>query len=214
MKQVAFALTLAFVLLVAGGSSGNDPNDNKRTSLALQAADSLSAEADKKQAAKERPESGEISASEEEKVLDFAKREDPELHELLKFLKKKRPTSYQQALRETGRTQQRLENLQQKDPDLHQIESQIWKTRSKLSLLAAQLSVKENDTLEKQLESLVKALDSQEVAKIKLMRDRAAKQLEKLNNQLNDRTAAGSAEKSLESWKNRIKKQSISRKKT
>jgi hypothetical protein len=213
MKQVAFALSIALALLVVRGSNGNDPNDIKRASLALQGPTTPASEAEKKQPAKERPESNNLSASEEEKVLDFAKREDPELHELLMFLKKKRPSAYQQALRETGRTQQRLENLQQKDPELHLIDSQIWKTRSKLSLLAAQLSVKENEKLENQLVSLVKELDTHEVARIKLMRDRTAKQLEKLNNQLNDRTAENSTEKSLENWKNQIKKQSGSRKK-
>lgn len=153
-----------------------------------------------------------ISEETESSILEFAKREEPGLFELLRFLKQKRTASYQQALRETGRTQQKLEVLKEKDPELYEIESQLWRTRSKLSLLAAQLSVKEDSQLEKQLESLVRDLESQDIARITLLRDRAAKQLERLDSQLKERTkdTEGSYDKSLESWKSRIKKQRTS----
>ena len=156
-----------------------------------------------------------ISEETESSILEFAKREEPGLFELLRFLKQKRTASYQQALRETGRTQQKLEILKEKDPELYEIESQLWRTRSKLSLLAAQLSVKEDGQLEKQLEALVRDLESQELARVTLLRDRAAKQLERLDAQVKERTndAEGSFDKSLESWKNRIKKQRTSPKK-
>lgn len=157
-----------------------------------------------------------MSSNDEERVLQFAERQEPQLFELLKFLKQKRPVAYEQALRETGRTQQRLENLQQKDAELYQIESQIWRTRSKLSLIVARLSVRHSDDLENQLELLVHELNTQEIAKIKLMRDRAARQLDKWESQLKDRSDNSSSvvEKNLESWKNRIKKQSSSRAKS
>ncbi len=156
-----------------------------------------------------------ISEETEASILEFAKREEPGLFELLRFLKQKRTASYQQALRETGRTQQKLEVLKEKDPELYEIESQLWRTRSKLSLLAAQLSVKEDGQLEKQLESLVRDLESQELARVTLLRDRAAKQLERLDAQVKERTndVEGSFDKSLESWKSRIKKQRTSPKK-
>lgn len=164
---------------------------------------------------RERNNSEAISAETESSILEFAKREEPGLFELLRFLKQKRTASYQQALRETGRTQQKLEVLKEKDPELYEIESQLWRTRSKLSLLAAQLSVKEDGQLEKQLESLVRDLESQELARVTLLRDRTAKQLERLDAQVKERTndAEGSFDKSLESWKNRIKKQRTSPKK-
>ena len=156
-----------------------------------------------------------ISEETESSILEFAKREEPGLFELLRFLQQKRTASYQQALRETGRTQHTLEVLKEKDPELYEIESQLWRTRSKLSLLAAQLSVKEDGQLEKQLESLVRDLESQEIARVTLLRDRAAKQLERLDSQLKERTKdiEGSFDKSLESWKSRIKKQRTSPKK-
>ena len=156
-----------------------------------------------------------ISQETESSILEFAKREEPGLFELLRFLKQKRTASYQQALRETGRTQQKLEVLKEKDPELYEIESQLWRTRSKLSLLAAQLSVKDDGQLEKQLESLVRDLESQEIARVALLRDRAAKQLERLDAQLKERTkdVEGSFDKSLESWKSRIKKQRTTPKK-
>jgi hypothetical protein len=212
-------LLFGLVVIIGPSIRATDPADLKRSLLAMQSPESPTvSDTDRKPPAslpKNRTEVDSMSAADEESVLNFAEREQPQLFELLKFLRQKRPSSYQQALRETGRTQQKLENLQQRDPELFQIDSQIWKTRSKLSLIAARLSVKHSSDLEDQLESLVKDLDSQEVARIRLMRDRAAKQLEKWDSQLKDRTADGSTsvQKSLESWKSKIKKQPSARKK-
>ncbi|MFO0940556.1 MAG: hypothetical protein U0930_07285 [Pirellulales bacterium] len=54
-----------------------------------------------------------------------------------------------------------------------------------------------------------------EIARITLMRDRTAKQLEKWDSQLKDRQAdlSTSVNKNVESWKNRIKKQRTTPKK-
>jgi hypothetical protein len=216
-RQLTCGTVLAVLLVSSPAILANDFTDLQRSTLAMQSPESPAvSDAEQKQASQDRPETESMSAAREESVLKFAEREEPELFELLKFLKHKRNAAYQRALLETGRTQQRLENLQQRDPELYQIDSQIWKTRSKLNLIAAQLSVKQSDESEKKLASLVTDLETQEIARIKLMRDRAAKQLEKLDSQLKDRTADSSAsvEKSLESWKNRIKKQSNSRKKS
>lgn len=156
-----------------------------------------------------------ISSESEASILEFAKREQLQLFELLQYLKQKRPPSYQQALKETGRNKQRLESLKERDPELYEIESQLWRTRSKLSFLAAQMSVQDDADLDKQLETLVQDLETQEIARLTLMRDRTAKQLEKWDSQLKDRKAdfSTSVDKNVESWKNRIKKQRSSPKK-
>ncbi len=156
-----------------------------------------------------------LSSESESSILEFAKREQLQLFELLQYLKQKRPSSYQQALKETGRNKQRLESLKDKDAELYEIESQLWRTRSKLSFLAAQMSVQDDAELDKQLETLVRDLETQEVARLTLMRDRTAKQLEKWESQLQDRKAefSTSVDKNVESWKNRIKKQRSSPKK-
>jgi hypothetical protein len=200
--------------------SATDPVGLKRTPLALQSVQSpLDADEVNKPVPPQLLDQTRANSQpplDEESILKFAEKEQPQLFELLKFLKQKRPGNYQQALRDTGRTQQKLEALQQRDPELFLIEYQLWKTRSKLSLLAARLSVKHKAELEEELESLVKDLDSQEVARIRLMKDRAAKNLEKWDKQLKDRTAdnANSLEKNLQNWKTKIKKQANARKKS
>ena len=154
-----------------------------------------------------------ITGQAEQQILDFAHREEPQLYKLLVFLKHKRPGAYQQALRETQRNQRRLEVLQQRDPELYQLERRRWKTRSKLNFVAAELSVKESPELRERLARLVADLENQEIARLTLERDRAAKQLEELNHQLATRTAelpqaiAGS----LDAWQNRIRRQSQQR---
>lgn len=219
---VYFAIFMGLNPLVATTALGADEVLTGSKSLAMQSTAPATSKSESPQnkangSSKDRAASGDsISAETEQSILDFAKREEPQLFELLRFLKQKQPTSYRQALRETGQTQQRLETLRERDKELHELETQLWRTRSKLSLLAAQMSVKENDELDKQLEALVRELDQQEIAKIQLMRERTAKQLEKWDSQLKERTSPDSTsiDKSLESWKSRIKKQRNSRKKS
>ncbi|MFO0940555.1 MAG: hypothetical protein U0930_07280 [Pirellulales bacterium] len=83
-----------------------------------------------------------LSSDAEASILEFAKREQLRLFELLQYLKQKRPASYQQVLKETGRNKQRLESLKEKDPELYEIESQLWRTRWRF--LAAQMSVQDD----------------------------------------------------------------------
>lgn len=203
------------MLLLLPPLSGMASDKESKKLLALQTQSDASAENSNSESDSSNDRSSKETLADEASILEFAKREQLQLFELLQYLKQKRPTSYQQALKETGRTKQRLESLKEKDADLYAIESQLWHTRTKLSLLAAQMSVRDDADLEKQLKALVGDLEAQEIDRITLMRDRTAKQLEKWESQLKDRKAnlSTTVEKSVEGWKNRIKKQRTTGKK-
>lgn len=148
----------------------------------------------------------------EQRTLEFVGQHQPELLELLEFMKKKQPSQYQQALREMARTQQRLEGLALRDKELHAVELELWNIRSKLRLIAARIPVvqeKKREALREELEQLVAQEVDQNLAKLKIQRARTETQLANINKQITrsetelDQVVAAA----LKSWNNRIAKQ-------
>lgn len=159
-----------------------------------------------------------LSRSESEAILEFVGQHQPKLLQLLTFLKRKQPEEYQMALREMGRSKQRLENLAQRDQELYSIELELWQTRSRLRLLAAELSVASEEKkakLEQQLAALVKQELTQNLARLKVQRQRTIKQLEQLDNLIQTRSENQDEQiaKALKVWQVRIAKQSPRKKK-
>ena len=154
-----------------------------------------------------------IDAEMEAKILQFAGAQEPKLLELMKFLKQRQPAAYQQALREMSRGQQRLESLAQRDEELHAVESELWQLKAKLRLTAAEISVAKKDSvkdLEAKLESLAEDLEATEIARLKILRDRAADQLKQLQEQILARESGQDEQvkRIIKSWQSRIRKQS------
>lgn len=149
----------------------------------------------------------------EARVLEFVGKHQPELLELLKFLKGRQPIEFQQAMREVSRVMQRLEGLQKRDEPLYVIELGLWKTHSHLQLVAAQLAVvkeeRQRESLESQLEELVKLEFAQDLERLAIQRERLAKQLQAMTQRLEQRQANRdeTVAKTLRLWKNRIAKQ-------
>lgn len=148
----------------------------------------------------------------EKKTLDFVRKHQPKLLELLSYLKGKQPSRYQQALREMARSQQRLDSLAKRDEELYRIELELWQVRSRQRLLAAEMSIApeaRQAKLTKELTALIQQEVSQELARFRLMRSRAAKQLAQFDEQIRRRTDGRDEmiSKSLKSWQNRIKKE-------
>ncbi len=148
----------------------------------------------------------------EKAVLAFVGQHQPKLLELMSFLKVNQPAQYQRALREMARSTQRLETLSKRDDELHAIELKLWQTRSQLRLLAAEISVAgddKNSALQARLRKLVEKEFNQNLARLRLQRERAAKQLKQLNQQLQQRQAEQEAviAKTVKTWQNRIARQ-------
>lgn len=148
-----------------------------------------------------------------EKTLEFVGKHQPNMLKLLEFLKNQRPPLYQQALKEMSRSQQRLENLSKRDPQLYDIEIDLWNLRSELRLLAAEVSVKSaepNAKQKKKLTELAQQQADQELAKLRLLKVRAEKQVAQLNSQIEQRVSNEEAvvAKTIQYWTNQIAKQS------
>ncbi|MCA9133426.1 MAG: hypothetical protein KDA45_09740 [Planctomycetales bacterium] len=154
----------------------------------------------------------------EERVLDFVGEHQPDLLKLLQFLKTQQPAKYQLALRDTSRSLQKLERLAQRDAGLHALELDLWRTQTQLRLLAAEMSAaatsakisqEKNAEREQRLEKLVQQQLAQELAKLKLLRARAAKAVTRLDGRIAELSTGEEEQvsKSLKSWRSRISRQ-------
>ncbi|QDV27843.1 hypothetical protein Q31a_62360 [Aureliella helgolandensis] len=158
------------------------------------------------------PESESAASEREADVLEFVREHQPKLAKLLLFLKKQNPNMYRQAMREMSRAHQRLSSLSQRDAETYQIELDLWNTRSQLRLLAAEMLIadgKSRAAHQERFEELVDLEISQDFARLKLLEERAAKQLSQIQTQL-ERHANGREElkaKSMKSWEARMKRQ-------
>lgn len=153
----------------------------------------------------------------EKATLKFVSKHHPRLLELMSFLKKRQPAQFQQALRETSRTMQRLEGLQQRDPELHDVELGLWQTKCDLRLVAAQLSIASTERELGRASNKLRELVDQEIAlgldKLKIQHQRARQHAQELGLQLSKHQASAEnrAERALKSWENRIARQSSAR---
>jgi hypothetical protein len=73
----------------------------------------------------------------ESDAIAFVKEHHPELVALLQSLKSMRQKEYDMAIREIVRTKKRLDALAKKEIDLHAMELDAWKLKSKIDLLMA-----------------------------------------------------------------------------
>ena len=157
--------------------------------------------------------SGSIDSKAEERILKFVGQHQPEMLKLLKLLKQKQETRYAQALREIRRSQQRLESLARRDKELYEAELALWRVRSQLRLLAAEMSVADEASRKAftgRLEDLVKQEIAADTRRLECVRARVVNELAKLDTQIRKREEDNEAlvARAVKSWQNRIRKQS------
>ncbi len=165
--------------------------------------------------AKNKPNTLASTAETERAALEFVGQHHPQMLELLQFLKGRQPAQYPQALKEMVRSQQRLESLAKRDLEMYQVELQLWQIRSDLRLLAAEISVKatikdQTDERMQRLTALVEQEASQELVRLKLLKQRTQRELQRLDEQIADLTDSSDERvaKNLKLWQSRITKQS------
>jgi hypothetical protein len=148
----------------------------------------------------------------EAQLLGFVEQHQPALLKLLKFMSRKQPTQYAQALKELSRTTLRLNNLEKKDKELYDVELALWKTRSELRMLVAELAVTNEESEQsrfEQLRLLVRTEFDLERSKLNLEQLRAQQRLDQINGQLKVMSTDEDAQfvKALNAWESRITKQ-------
>ena len=127
-------LALSVALYVATLASATDP-----------IADSLGRIGPLAQATNTKSASSSVTGEpiDETPLLEFVEKHQPPLLKLLRFMKKKQPQQYQQALKELARVKQRLSTLEKRDSESHAIELELWQVRSNLRMLVAEILVSE-----------------------------------------------------------------------
>jgi len=158
------------------------------------------------------------NAAIDETLLEFVEKHQPELLKLLKFMKKKQPQQYEQALKELSRVKQRLTLLEKRDAELYAIELELWQVRSELRMLVAEILASSKDAqakLRKELHVLAEKELDLGTARLKLDQERVELRLASVRSQLDERTNDRDATlaKAIKTWENRAFKSSARSKK-
>lgn len=148
------------------------------------------------------------ASTEESPLLEFVEEHQPSLVKLLKYMKKKQPHQYEQALKELSRVKQRLNSLEKRDSESYAIELELWQVRSKLRMLVAEILASDKDSHEKlrtQLHALVEKEIDLDTARLRLEQKRVEQKLASVQTQLNERTAdqAATLARAIKTWENR-----------
>ncbi|MFK7734675.1 MAG: hypothetical protein AB8B50_01520 [Pirellulaceae bacterium] len=163
--------------------------------------------------------SGEKTSHEKKSVeetlatLAFVGEHQPRLLKLMKYLERKQPAQYQQALREMGRSKTRLESLKKRDEEMYSIELELWQLRSEQRLVAAELATQEKPARlkagEEELEQLIVRESKKNLERLDLLHQKAQSQVQRLELQIEKSEAnqASWVQKQLKTWGNRIQKQ-------
>lgn len=95
-----------------------------------------------------------VTPEREAAVRAFVDQHHPDLAQLLDHLKgKKDNRSYERAVRELFAVSERLASLQESDQKRYELELKAWKTKSRIQLLAAKLTMIDDNELEQRLKS-------------------------------------------------------------
>ena len=155
---------LSLVLLIGLGSASFAQADEKAKAPATSAVDG--------------------NADEEAAALKFAKEHHPELAKLLGPMKSTRPKEYQKAVRELYRTADRLTRMETRAPERYAIEIEIWKTESRLRLIAVRTAMVDDDERREQIEKLVTDRNALKIKLYEFERDEAKSRISQLDKQI------------------------------
>lgn len=75
--------------------------------------------------------------SDEQRVLAFVEEHQPELARVLKTLRERKPEEHARAVAELARTVAKLDAARAKDERLHELELEMWQSRTRVDLLVA-----------------------------------------------------------------------------
>ena len=153
----------------------------------------------------------EASEDADKAVLEFIKEHQPELAELLSFMKKKKSKDYSEAMRESRKVRERLLGIKDRDPDMYGVELDIWKNAAQIRLLAAAVSAKSNKLNQDdrtRLEELIKRENELTIKRLSLEKARLESRLSQLSQQMARRQeqAESVQAKSLKVWETRIER--------
>ena len=126
-----------------------------------------------------------ITPEKEAAVNAFVAEHHPELAELLKHLKGiKNQRPYERAIRELYTASERLANLQKSDSGRYELELKAWKVKSRIQLLSARLTMKDDEQLKNELKAALAEQYDLRREVLSLERNRIQDRLQKLERDL------------------------------
>jgi hypothetical protein len=117
-------------------------------------------------------------------VLEFVREHHEELADLLDQLKASRPKEYQKAVRDLSRVRERLRLMKTTDDQRYQLELSIWKTETKIQLLAARLSMGDKSEARDQLRQALNEQIDLRLSLLKHEREVAQERVSRLDAQI------------------------------
>jgi hypothetical protein len=119
-------------------------------------------------------------------ALKFARTHHPELAGLLDQLRMNAPKDYQAAIADLNRSRERLDKNRDRLPERYDLELAEWKVDSRIRLLAARMAMGGDDDLQSELRTALRERTDIRVKLLQEERDRTAKRLQKLDEQIAD----------------------------
>ena len=134
-----------------------------------------------------------LDAGQEASAVAFVRENHAELASLLDNLKESRPKEYQKAVRDLARVRERLAQMKANNGARYDLELSVWKTESRIQLLAARLHMSDSQELRDQIRQAINERFDLKLAVLKLERDmfrdkadKAEAQIQKLDQQRSD----------------------------
>ncbi len=169
----------------------------------------------KKTPGKKRPKVLTLNPQVESKIDAFVRKNHPELKKVLTYLKQNRNNDYYRAMMQIKKTADRLESYKKRDPERHRIELKMWQTQSRITLLAAEIAVNNNQSLKNKLRAAVREENRLKIRRIELERSRIVERLKRLNEQESkiDNLKPSAIEQIVKAQINRFKPKPVKRNK-
>jgi hypothetical protein len=151
-------------------------------------------------AAAEEP--ADAAAERRRRVVEFVREHQPELAGVLEHLEQKKPADHARAIEELDRSVRLLVSGKARDPRLHELEIECWKTRMRVDLLGARLlaakgsrkATAEREELERQLRAAITAELDARAAQLAYRKERSIawydRQIERLTSKREELVAA------------------------
>lgn len=152
-----------------------------------------------------------VELENEKAVTQFVKEHQPELADLLDFLKSKKPKDYNEAMRESRKVRERLLGIKDRDQELYEVELAIWKNSAQIRLLVASVSARSNKLSNEdrdRLSQLVTRENELSIQRLKLEKVRLESRLNQMSQQLERREEQADSliSKSMKNWETRIER--------
>lgn len=118
------------------------------------------------------------------RLVTFLREHRPQLLKMMNWLEKNRPEEFQKAIVPLMKTQDRLEALQEKNPDAYENALNDWKLDTDIQVAAARAAVNDTPQNRKTLRELLVRKQAVKVDRLRAARDRLKERIANLNAQI------------------------------